>query len=146
MFLNILVAVDGSDCSLRALEQAADLARTQNSLLTLITVAPPVPTYIMFAGMRPDAVQEELDKWASRILARAVAALPDDLPVHAVAHRGHAGRDIVKELERGSYDLLVLGSRGRGRAREGLFGSINGYVHFHSPVPILSVSAPQPPS
>ena len=146
MFLNILVAVDGSDCSLRALEQAADLARTQNSLLTLITVAPPVPTYIMFAGRRPDAVREELDKWASRILAHAVAALPDDLPVHVVVHRGHAGRDIVKELERGSYDLLVLGSRGRGRAREGLFGSVNGYVHFHSPVPILSVSAPQPPS
>ena len=146
MFLNILVAVDGSDCSLRALEQAADLARTQNSLLTLITVAPPVPTYITFAGRRPDAVREELDKWASRILAHAVAALPDDLPVHVVVHRGHAGRDIVKELERGSYDLLVLGSRGRGRAREGLFGSVNGYVHFHSPVPILSVSAPQPPS
>jgi nucleotide-binding universal stress UspA family protein len=145
MFLNILVAVDGSACSLRALEQAADIARTQNSLLTLITVAPPVPTYIMFAGARPDAVRDELDNWASRILARAIAALPDDLPVHALVRRGHAGRDIVKELERGSYDLLVLGSRGRGRARESLFGSINGYLHFHSPVPVLSVSARRTP-
>jgi nucleotide-binding universal stress UspA family protein len=144
MFLNILVAVDGSDASLRALEQAADLARTQNSLLMLMTVAPPVPAYIMFAGRLPDAFREELDKWATRILAHGVATLPDDLPVHVKVHRGHAGRDIVKELERGSYDLLVLGSRWRGRAREGLFGSVNGYVHFHSPVPILSVSAPHP--
>jgi nucleotide-binding universal stress UspA family protein len=36
---------------------------------------------------------------------------------------------------------VVLGSRGRGPAREGLLGSVNGYVHFHSHVPVLSVPA-----
>jgi nucleotide-binding universal stress UspA family protein len=35
--------------------------------------------------------------------------------------------------------LIVLGSRGRGRAQEGLLGSVNGYIHFHTHVPLLSV-------
>ena len=62
---------------------------------------------------------------------------------HARFRSGHAGEEIVKELERGAYDLVVLGSRGRGPASEGLFGSVNGYVHFHSHVPVLSVPADQ---
>jgi nucleotide-binding universal stress UspA family protein len=33
----------------------------------------------------------------------------------------------------------VLGTRGRGRAQEGLLGSVNGYLHFHASVPVLSV-------
>ena len=42
MFLNVLVAVDGSRSSKLALERAIDLARAMNSKLTLITVAPPL--------------------------------------------------------------------------------------------------------
>jgi hypothetical protein len=34
----------------------------------------------------------------------------------------------------------VLGSRGRGRLVTDLFGSANGYVHFHSKVPLLTIS------
>jgi len=56
-----------------------------------------------------------------------------------VQRSGHVGPEIVAELERGHYDLLMLGSRGRGRAQEGLLGSVNSYVHFHARVPVLSV-------
>lgn len=142
MFLNILVAVDGSPASQRALEQAIDLARTQNSLLTLIVVAPLPSQYATLAGVTPDTMHEELDVWAAGILAAGSAAVPQDVVVHTVQRTGHAGREIVKELERGHYDLVVLGSRTRSRAQEGLLGSVNGYVHFHSRVPILSIPDP----
>ena len=56
-----------------------------------------------------------------------------------VQGRGHVGLEILKELERGGYDLIVLGTRGRGRTQEGLLGSVNGYIHFHAHVPLLSV-------
>ena len=139
VFLNILVAVDGSPSSDRAVEQAVDLARAQNSKLTLIAVAPPVSAYVALARMSPDVLAQELEDWADEVLVAAAAAVPDDVIAHTVRQKGHVGEQIVKELERGTYDLVVLGTRGRGPAREGLFGSVNGYVHFHSRVPVLSV-------
>jgi nucleotide-binding universal stress UspA family protein len=139
MFLNILVALDGSPSSRRALEQAVDIAEAMNSLLTLITVAPPVSGYLAVAAVSTEKMVDELDRWADKILHEAAAQVPDGVIAHRVQRRGHAGPEIVAELKRGRYDLLVLGSRGRGRAQEGLLGSVNGYVHFHAHVPVLSV-------
>ena len=139
MFLNILVAVDGSAPARRALEQAIDLARTSNAKLTLITVAPPLSMYMTLAGVTPTAMERELDDWAGRVLDEAAAIVPDEVIAHRVQRRGHAGPEILTELRRGGYDLVVLGSRGRGRAQEGLLGSVNIYVHFHSRVPMLTV-------
>ena len=139
MFLNILVALDGSPSSLRALDRAAELAEAGNSNLTLMTVAPTPSSYVTLAGVSPEAMQSELDRWAAKILEDAAAALPDDVAPHRIQARGHAGHEILKELKRGPYDLIVMGSRGRNRAEENLLGSVNGYVHFHSHVPLLTV-------
>jgi nucleotide-binding universal stress UspA family protein len=139
VFLNILVAIDGSASSRRALEQAVDVARAMNSKLTLITVAPPPSTFVTLAGVSSETMLKELDGWADRILREAAASVPDDVNVLRIQRSGHAGPEILQELERGRYDLVVVGSRGRGRAQEGLLGSVNGFLHFHSRVPLLSV-------
>ena len=143
MFLNILVGLDGSASSLRALGHAVELARAGNAKLTLMTVAPPVSTYVTLAGVGVDTMTDELDKWAKDVLDDALREVPEDVAAHTVQGRGHAGAEILKELRRGGYDLVVLGSRGRGRAQEGLLGSVNGHVHFHARVPLLSVP-PEP--
>ena len=114
-------------------------ARAGNAKLTLITVAPPVSSYVTLAGVSPDSMRKELDSWAAKLLAQAVELVPEGVLVHKIQHAGQAGPEIVKELEGGSYDLVVLGSRGRGRAESAVFGSVAGYVHFHSRVPLLSV-------
>jgi nucleotide-binding universal stress UspA family protein len=139
LFLNILVATDGSSTAQRAVGHAVDLARAGNAKLTLITVAPPPSSYVTLAGVSNETMQAELDKWAFDILDEAAQTLPDDIIAHTVQRSGHPGPEVVRELDRGGYDLIVLGSRGRGRAEEGLLGSVNGYVHFHSRVPLLSV-------
>jgi nucleotide-binding universal stress UspA family protein len=142
LFLNILAATDGSPSAQRAVEHAVDLARAGNAKLTLITVAPPPSAYIPLAGVSHETMLAELDRWAAEALDQAVQSVPDDVIAHTVQGRGHPGPEVVRELERGDYDLLVLGSRGRGRAQEGLLGSVNGYAHFHSRVPLLSVPPP----
>ena len=139
MFLNILVGLDGSASSRRALGHAVELARAGNAKLTLMTVAPPVSTYVTLAGVGVDTMSDELDKWAKDVLDESVQDVPDDVIAHTVQARGHAGQALIEELRRGGYDLIVLGSRGRGRTQEGLLGSVNGYVHFHAQVPLLSV-------
>ena len=139
MFLNILVCVDGSASSRRALDYGIELARAGNAKLTLITVAPPVSSYVTLGGISTEAMRTELDSWAARLLANASALVPESVPAHLLQRAGDAGPEIVKELEGGGYDLVVLGSRGRGRAQATLLGSVSGYVHFHSRVPLLSV-------
>ena len=139
MFLNILVAIDRSASARRALEQAIDLARAMNSKVTLITVAPPATNYAALAGVSGETIRDELDAWAGDVLKEAADVIPDDVIPRRVLRRGHAGHEIFKELQAGGYDLVVLGSRGRGKAQEGLLGSVNGYLHFHSRVPLLSV-------
>ena len=145
MFLNILVATDGSPSARRALAIAVELARAGNARLTLMTVAPPTSSYVTLAGVAPATMRSELEKWAAGILAQAAAEVPDDVIVHRIERTGHAGHEILHELREGGYDLVVLGSRGRGRAQESLFGSVNGFVHFHAHVPLLSVPGDEEP-
>jgi nucleotide-binding universal stress UspA family protein len=145
VFLNILVATDGSPSARRALAIAVELARAGNARLTLITVAPPTSSYVTLAGVAPETMRTELEKWATGILEQAAAELPDDVVVHRVERAGHAGHEILRELRKGGYDLIVLGTRGRGRAQESLFGTVNGYVHFHAHVPLLTVPSDEEP-
>jgi nucleotide-binding universal stress UspA family protein len=139
VFLNVLVALDGSPSSRKALDEAVDLVRRSNAKLTVITVKPSTAATVPFAGITPEKMSDELTTWADGIQRDAIASLPDDVIAHRVQRRGHAGPEIVKEIERGGYDLVVVGTRGRGRAQEGLLGSVNGYLHFHAKVPLLSV-------
>ena len=139
MFLDILVAVDGSASSWEALDHGIELARVGNAKLTLITVAPPVSGYVTLAGLSNEKMRTQLDRWAEELLSKAVERVPEDVIAHTVQKAGEAGPEIVKELDRGTYDLIILGSRGRGRAQEGLLGSVTAYVHHHSRVPLLSV-------
>ena len=139
MFLNILIGLDGSASSRRALEAGVDLARAANAKLTLIVVAPPVSSYVTLAGISTLRMESELEQWAADLLKTSVESMPEGVVAHTIQRAGDAGPEIVKELKQGNYDLIVLGTRGRGRTQEGLLGSVNGYVHFHSHVPLLSV-------
>ena len=139
MFTNILVGLDGSRSSQRALEQAIDLAKAPGAKMTLMTVAPPVSTFVTLGGMSIETMTDELDKWAADVLDEAARTVPPEVTPERVQGSGHAGPAILSELKRGGYDLVVLGTRGRGRTQEGLLGSVNGYIHFHAQIPLLSV-------
>lgn len=139
MFREILVAFDGTPAARRALDAAAELAEAVNSRLTLISVAPEVPAFAYRAGVDAEALEREAVAETERLLREAADSLPDDLPVTTVLKKGHAGERIVERIDGGGHDLLVMGSRGRGRVASNLFGSVAAYVHFHSRVPMLVI-------
>ena len=140
MFKNILVAYDGSTSSRAAVQQAYALAKGNDAQVTVLSVAPSVAALAGLSGVSIEELGTELREWAEQTAREGVSTAPSDANVHAITRSGHIGEEIVAEIEAGGYDLAVLGSRGRGRLVTDLFGSANGYVHFHSRVPLLTIS------
>jgi nucleotide-binding universal stress UspA family protein len=140
MFSNILVAYDDSSSSRAAVQQAFELAQTNKARVTVLSVAPSVAPLAGLGGVSIGELEGELEQWAERTALEGASTAPTELDVHTVTRSGHVGEEIVAEIEAGGYDLVVLGSRGRGRLASELFGSANAYVHFHSRIPLLSIS------
>lgn len=127
----ILVAVDGSPDAAAALGHAVTLARDQNALITLLTVAPPTAKPIgVGASAPPDLldVHEEL-------LREASARVPDDVGLTTRLERGNAAETILRLAE--AHDLVVLGSHGHSRVHRALLGSVSERVLKASKVPVL---------
>ena len=137
MYRNILVALDSSEIAARALAEAAELALALNSRLTIISVAPDLPSAAYRAGIDVKALEAEVLAEVEALMRGAVDSLPEGLPVTTVVRRGNPGAEIVGQIERGDHDLVVMGSRGRGRVTSSLFGSVAAHVHFHSRVAML---------
>ena len=142
MFLNILVAVDGSAHADRALDEAVDLARALNSRLTLISVASRTAWRFMagpYTGLLP--TQDDANREAETTLRDAAGRLDDDMPVTTIVGQGAAAAAIIRQAADGAHDLIVMGSRGRGAAAAALLGSVSHGVLNHSHVPVLIVHA-----
>jgi nucleotide-binding universal stress UspA family protein len=140
MFRDILAAIDSSPTAQRALETAGELAMAVNARLTVISVAPTVGGAAYRSGVDVRTLEREVESETERLLRQAVESLPAGLPVTTVLKHGHAGPRIVEQIETGGHDLLVMGSRGRGRVASNLFGSVAAHVHFHSRVAMLVIS------
>jgi nucleotide-binding universal stress UspA family protein len=139
MYRDILVAIDDSEICGRALEHAGGLAEGLNAKLTVLSVAPPVPSTVVAAGADIRRLEQEAITAAERIVRRAVEQIPESVGVTTVVRTGAVGREIADQVERGRHDLVVLGSRGRGRVASGVLGSVVGDVHFAVHVPVLIV-------
>jgi nucleotide-binding universal stress UspA family protein len=142
MFHNILVAIDGSADADQALAQAIDLAESEHARLTVITAPAPVPatTYLAAgAGEVTSKLFEDVHAEAEAILQRARERVPDDLPLTTLLADDAIRMAVIRQIEDGHHDLVVMGSRGRGAVSATLLGSVSHYVLHHSPVPVLIV-------
>ena len=154
MFRNLLVCLDGSAHAERALDEAIDLATAGRGRLTILTAIPRPPYWaaspVTVAGVEPLAA--DLRREATEALAAAVKRVPDSIPVTTVLSEKPIRDALTERLRSGTYDLLVMGSRGRGALSASLLGSVSHYALNHSRVPVLivhadevtPVSAPQP--
>jgi nucleotide-binding universal stress UspA family protein len=138
-FNRILAAVDRSAHGIRAARMAGRLARALDARLTLLTV------YAAPSGTRGEpnhtkALSEALDG-ARRVVERARRAVleaggpePDTDWVDGVPWKR-----IISAAREGGYDLIVIGSRGRGRVRAALLGSVSNAVAAQAGGPVLVV-------
>jgi len=136
MFKRILVAWDGSEHAKRALAEAADLARSQDASLTLLTVATLHP---VAPGLVPPITETDLLNGAKEIVASGTARAPEGIRVSARTAIGHPGTEILRCAAAADHDLIVLGSRGRGAVSSAVLGSVTHFVLNHGTVPMLIV-------
>jgi nucleotide-binding universal stress UspA family protein len=136
LYRNILVAIDGSTAAKAALEHALELARDQHARLTLMTVVPPVAAVSVAGSAQVVPLQEACFNDA---LNDAVASVPDDVGLLRILAHGKPAREIVQRVESGDYDLIVMGTHGRGRVGEAVVGSVSREVVHRSRTPVLLV-------
>jgi nucleotide-binding universal stress UspA family protein len=141
MFHNILVCVDDSIHAKRALNEAIDLALAGNARITILTAIPRPPYWaaspITAAAVEPLAT--DLRREAEDALKASVKRVPDSIPVTTVLSEKPIREALMERLRDGHYDLLVMGSRGRGALTASVLGSVSHYALNHASVPVLIV-------
>jgi nucleotide-binding universal stress UspA family protein len=136
----ILVATDGSREAELALTTAADLAKSTDSELHVLHVGE-VPLVYHPERHAYRAVYEEHEKEAQQLLEAQVQRIEGASATEAQAHLriGRADEEIVELAQSIEAGLIVMGSRGHGRLRRALVGSVSESVvrHAHCPVTIV---------
>jgi nucleotide-binding universal stress UspA family protein len=151
LFNKILVPLDGSEHSLRALEIAIQIAKKFNGKITLIhvysvsvrpvivpepsTLTPSIP---IMAPTEYSRVAEAVREAGARILASGKdKAKAEGVDVEIMLREGHVVQEIVKAAEEGKFDLIVMGARGISKIKELILGSVSDGVVRNAPCPVL---------
>lgn len=137
-FHHILVPVDFSESSLKALNLAVQMAETYSSALTLLHVWE-VPVYPYGLPIAVDYLTP-IEEAAKAKLAELVAETKPRLPgVRSLLGKGVAWQEIITAAKELSVDLVVMGTHGRRGLDHLLLGSVAEKVVRLSPVPVLTV-------
>ncbi len=140
--MKILVAIDGSKNSLRALKYAIKLCAklSEPSELLLVNAHDDVALRGASQFVGKEAVRGYLADLASGELADAVAAAEKSkLPFKTRALRGQVAQSIAKAAADEGSDLIVLGSKGRTALKDLLIGSVAQRVASLAEVPVTLV-------
>ena len=148
MFKTLLVAVDGSEISHQALDEALAVTRAMQASVHAVHVIQTgmYPTLVLNELEPPDiaqqAVLDSLEREADEILAdteRRAAATGLQVTLHK--RWGHPGAEITALAQELGADLTVVGSHGRGRIDRFFLGSVSSYVVDHATSTVMVVRA-----
>lgn len=137
---NILITIDGSIYSKKAMDKGKEIAKAFNSKVTLLNVHNSTLPYLAF---------EESQKYirllkdnSHNLLNEAKEYFKDfDGELELVSLEGDIANTIVEYVEDNNFDLVIMGSRGlsAGKVKGLLIGSITNKVIHQISKPILVV-------
>ena len=154
MYENILVAVDDTELSRKAFEQALSLAKAFNANLHLLHVLSPLQTEyqdtasLAFSGAYyPNTLDEVIrERWATLeetglelLKSLCQKATQEGVPTEFTQQIGQIDQAIVEFAKNQNVDLLVVGSHGRKGLTEFFLGSVSNYVSHHVNCSVLLV-------
>lgn len=140
--MKLLVAIDGSKNSLRATKYALQLleALREGGSITLINVHDDTALRHARRFVGKQAVADYLRELSEEDLADARKLLEKAGREHeTLILTGQVAGAIAKAADDGKFDLLILGSKGRGGLKDLLIGSVARRVSEVSKVPVLLI-------
>lgn len=148
MFQKIMVGVDGSDSALRAVDAAARLAKDHDARLIMCHV-------VQISAIAEEALKvsatAHLEKEPKQIMERISQEILDAAKAHAVksglpearietfSADGNQASRLIEAATSREVDLVVVGSRGRGRLEGLLLGSVSQKIAALAPCACLIV-------
>lgn len=138
MYNNMLLAVDGSENSLRATQEAIKIASLVKECIIEVVVV------VDFSQSKNDVLhaygKEELE--LSR--RRKLSSIEEKLKLGNVSYkikilRGDPGETIVDYANKGTFDLVIIGSRGLNILQEMVLGGVSHKVAKRVQCPVLIV-------
>jgi nucleotide-binding universal stress UspA family protein len=147
MYKHILVAVDGSDTSDRALQEAISLAKDQQAMLRIVYAVDEVNINAGAEFVNPVEIENAWAKSGREILGKAqnqthAAGVHAETRLIEIDKLGVGIADaIVEDAKTWSADLIVAGTHGRTGLGHLLLGSVAEGIVRICPVPILLIRA-----
>ena len=143
--MKILLPVDGSDLSLKAVSVAIGLLQQglQGSLV-LANVQEPATLYEMVVALDGAVLQQVSDAAGIDTLEQAeTAVMAAGVVYEREIATGDPAHTIVDICERFGCDLIVMGARGTSALRMALLGSVSNEVLHAATVPVMIVKMPE---
>ena len=137
MFSRIVVAIDGSESARKAFERSIYLAQKCNSKLDLV--------HVVSCELGGDSaiifdLMDELKSKAEKMLEECkIEASKNKVPIEVMIKQGDPAQIIIELSKNNSYDLIIMGTRGRNAFQELLLGSVSLKVMHHAICPVMVV-------
>jgi len=140
LFTNILVPVDGSDNSYRALDAALLFSEKLASNITAVHVMEQVPITHIGSEKLLSEFLEAYKKENQGILSKcSEIATQKGLTIKTLLLQGNPASVILDYSKQEKFDLLIMGSRGMGKFKELILGSVSSKIVHHSPSAVLLI-------
>ena len=140
MFTKILVPVDGSDNSYKALEAALILSEKLGSNISVVNVMEQVPITHIESEKLLSELLEAYKKENQEILSKCSdIAQQKGITIKTVLLQGNPAPVILDYSKKENFDLVIMGSRGMGKFKELILGSVSSKIVHHSPCAIMII-------
>lgn len=136
----ILVPIDFSDCSRKALRYAIPLAKEHCAALTLLYIVPRQYSTYDYGGPNMPSLEAQMFVGAEKELRKLLEEeLHGGVPAEVMVRTGAAAEDILQAAKELPADLIVMSTHGRTGLPHILLGSVTEHVVRRAPCPVLVV-------
>lgn len=137
LYMNILVPLDGSDYSKKALLHACDMAKNYQANLILLYVVDKSPSLNL---LDRNEYLKMLRRFGEKVLIKGKETGKDKgIDTTTVMKEGNVTNEIVKLAKSKKCNLIIVGSKGLGATARFFLGSISNKLANNSPCSVLIV-------